>query len=192
MKFKSHYWLGMALCAVLALSSCEKDDVEDPVIPNEEEVITTVRVSLVPSGGGTEILMSFVDMDADGPDDPVISVSDTLMVNTAYSATVLLLNETETPSDTVNAEIIEEAEEHQFFFGVQSSLDLTVTYNDSDADGNPIGLMNTVQCNGESQGTFTVTLRHEPDKTGTGVANGDITNAGGETDIEAEFDVFIR
>ena len=33
-------------------------------------------------------------------------------------------------------------------------------------------------------GQFTVTLRHEPDKSAQGVSAGDITNAGGETDIE--------
>ena len=35
--------------------------------------------------------------------------------------------------------------------------------------------------------TMTVILRHEPNKAGAGVSDGDITNAGGETDIEVTF-----
>jgi len=37
-----------------------------------------------------------------------------------------------------------------------------------------------------------VTLRHQPDKGAIGVSDGDITNAGGETDIEVLFDVIIE
>jgi len=35
-------------------------------------------------------------------------------------------------------------------------------------------------------------LRHQPNKSGDNVASGDITNAGGETDIEVTFDVTIE
>jgi len=37
------------------------------------------------------------------------------------------------------------------------------------------------------EGGLRITLRHEPNKTAAGVQNGDITNAGGETDIEVTF-----
>jgi hypothetical protein len=37
-----------------------------------------------------------------------------------------------------------------------------------------------------------VTLRHEPDKGAAGVSGGDITNAGGDTDIEVTFPVVIE
>ena len=35
--------------------------------------------------------------------------------------------------------------------------------------------------------SMTVILRHEADKAGAGVSDSDITNAGGETDIEVTF-----
>jgi len=38
----------------------------------------------------------------------------------------------------------------------------------------------------------TITLRHEPAKDATGVSDGDITNAGGETDISVNFPVEIQ
>ena len=43
-----------------------------------------------------------------------------------------------------------------------------------------------------SNGTVVVTLRHQPDKTASGVSSGDITYAGGETDIEVSFPLVIE
>ena len=191
MKYNSLIWLSLGLSMTLAITSCKKDEIPDPVIPNEQEIITTLNYTLIPIGGGTEILMSLVDMDGDGPQAPVISVSDSLAANAQYSAELLLLNETETPSDTINVEIIAEADEHQFFF-VTEGLDLTVAYSDSDGDGNPIGLSTVIDTATPSEGTLKIILRHEPDKSANGVAQGDISNAGGETDIEATFDVVIQ
>ena len=41
-------------------------------------------------------------------------------------------------------------------------------------------------------GTITITLRHEPNKGGEGVSNGDITNAGGETDAQVSYNVSLQ
>jgi hypothetical protein len=41
-------------------------------------------------------------------------------------------------------------------------------------------------------GTLTITLRHEPNKDGDNVADGDITNAGGETDVEVTFNIDVE
>ena len=65
-------------------------------------------------------------------------------------------------------------------------------YEDEDGDGNPIGLETTMITGDPSTGTLTVILRHEPDKNADGVSDGDITNAGGETDIEVDFPVVIK
>ncbi|HBK71516.1 MAG TPA: type 1 periplasmic binding fold superfamily protein, partial [Flavobacteriaceae bacterium] len=35
-------------------------------------------------------------------------------------------------------------------------------------------------------------LRHEPNKSASGVSDGDITNAGGETDIEVIFNITVQ
>ncbi len=61
-----------------------------------------------------------------------------------------------------------------------------------DVNGNPIGISTIVTTNGASTGTITVTLRHEPNKDASGVSTGDITNAGGETDIEVIFNVEVQ
>lgn len=43
-----HFFIAMVLTAIFFLTACEKDD---PVIPNEEELITTLTYTLTPSGG---------------------------------------------------------------------------------------------------------------------------------------------
>ena len=78
------------------------------------------------------------------------------------------------------------------FFDIDSSLNLTTSYKDSDNGGYPIGLKSEFITGGNSQGNLKVTLRHQPDKAGTNVSAGDITNAGGETDIEVNFTVNIQ
>lgn len=169
------------------LTSCEKDD---PIIVEEEEVITTLTYTLTPNGGGTPVILSFSDPDGDGGNEPVIT-DGTLAINQIYTGTLQLLNEAEDPTEEITEEIEEEDEEHQFFF--QTSLsDLTISYEDQDADGNPVGLNTTVSTGEAGSGTITITLRHEPNKSAAGVSEGDITNAGGETDIEVTFNVNVE
>ncbi len=187
MKNRFKYLLAVPLIAVVSLTSCEKDD---PDIPNEEELITTLIYTLTPDGGGTAIEFRFTDLDGDGGDAPIIS-NGTLAANTTYSGAVTLLNEAETPAENITEEVEEEDEEHQLFFTIISA-NATVAYADADADGNPVGLATTVTTTGASTGTLTITLRHEPNKDGANVSSGDITNAGGETDIEVTFDVTVQ
>lgn len=176
---------------ITILSSCDDDD---PVVVNEEEVITTVNVTLTPQGGGDNITLQYQDLDGDGPNEPTISVSGNLTSGATYTGSIELLNETEDPAEDITAEIREEDEEHQFFFSLPQDIG-TITYNDQDSNNNPIGLSFTLNVSNPlippTSGDLTVTLRHEPNKTATGVQEGDITNAGGETDVVATFTVTI-
>ena len=187
---KINYLFLTFLLAGVALSSCDKDEPEDPVIPNEEEVITTLLLTLVPQDGGEAVVFSFRDLDGDGGDAPVL-ITPPLDSNTVYMGSLELKNEIVNPAEDITEEILEEAEEHQFFF--QSTIpELFVAYGDLDANQNPIGVSTIVTTAGFANGTLKITLRHEPDKDAAGVAEGDITNAGGETDIEVVFDVLVQ
>ncbi len=172
---------------ILTISSCKKDD---PEIPHEEELITTLKVELTDSSG-TKKMLSFVDLDGDGGQSPTIT-SDTLDSQTEYQAKITLLNESESPAESIDEEVLEEAEEHQMFFLASSGLSIDISYNDQDANGNPLGLESIFQTNDSSSGTLTVILRHEPNKSAQGVAIGDINNASGETDIEVNFNVVVQ
>lgn len=183
------YTLFLSLLAtLLVFSSCDKDD--DPVVVNDEEVITTLNYTLTPNGGGDVVVLSFEDKDGDGGNSPVIT-GGTLAANTTYNGSLELLNESESPAEDITEEIMEEDEDHQFFF--QSTVsNLSVAYNDKDADNNPVGLNSLLTTGGAASGTLTITLRHEPNKSGSGVSGGDITNAGGETDIEVVLPITVQ
>lgn len=175
--------------STLIATSCSSDDDIAPIV--EEEVITTLRVTLV--GEGSTILLEYRDLDPDGPTAPVITASGPLMANTYYTASLELLNELENPAENMTEEILEEAEEHQFFYVVGGGLNISnLTYLDTDSNGKPVGLAFGFETGAASQGDFTVILRHEPNKDGAGVNDGNIANAGGETDISATFPLVIQ
>lgn len=164
---------------LLLFSGCNDD--EDPVIENEEELITTVRLTL--TEGDNTLTFDWKDLDGDGANPPVVD-DIVLQAGKTYSVAVTLLNESVTPAENISEEVAEEAGEHQLFFLVSDGLGLEVSYSDEDDNGNPLGLEATFTTGDSASGTLTVVLRHEPNKLAPGVADGDITNAGGETDIE--------
>lgn len=170
----------------LTFIACSNDD-DSPEPVNEEEVITTLTVTLTPNGPGNPIIMQSRDLDGDGPDAPVVTVSGELSAGTTYSGSIVLLNETETPAENITEEVEEEAEEHQFFFVPQSSLDVDVSYGNFDANGEPLGTEFELVANTASTGNLTIILRHEPTKPN----NGTPADAGGETDISVTFSVEI-
>ena len=167
--------------------ACDKDD---PEIPNEEELITTVNYFLTPTDGGQVVTLTFRDLDGDGGQNPTITEG-TLTANHSYMGRLELLNESETPTEDITEEIKAEDKDHQFFF--QSSIsDLTFAYTDMDADGNPVGLTGTLTTGAAGTGTMTIILIHKPEKEGTGVSDGDVTNAQGETDIQITFPLIVE
>jgi hypothetical protein len=187
---KNLKFLAFFFTAALLLASCSSDDDNEPI--NEEEVITTLTASLTTPDGPT-ILLTYRDLDGDGPNPPVITVSGSLLPNATYTGSMILLNETESPVEDITEEIKEEDDEHQFFFQVGAGLNIfNVTYLDFDGNGNPLGLNFSFQTGNASQGNFTITLRHEPNKDAAGVSEGNIANAGGETDIAVTFPMVIQ
>jgi hypothetical protein len=188
---KNFKLIPFALVALFAFNSCSKDDNVQPV--NEEEVITTVTLTLTPEVGGTPVILTSRDLDGDGPNAPVITSTGNFTVSTTYNGVVSLLNELTTPVDNISVEVEEEGDEHQFFFSTSGSLSGTFAYADQDINGDSIGLSFkfTPSANAQS-GNLTVILKHEPNKTAEGVAAGNIANAGGETDLQVSFPVIVE
>lgn len=182
--------LSFAFISTSLFMACSNDD--DNIQPvSEEELITTLIVSLQPESGGDLVILNYRDTDGDGPNSPVYTISGDLAANTNYNGTLQLLNETLDPAENITQEVLEEAEEHQFFYTVSNGFNVTTEYTDTDADGNPIGVQFRLLSGDASSGSISFTLRHEPNKNGEGVADGDITNAGGATDISALFNLNI-
>lgn len=176
----------LVLAGFLFMGCSSDDDGPDPV--NEEELITTMIVTLNPDTSGTVITLESRDLDGDGPDAPVVEVSGNMVAGTTYTGNILLLNETETPTENITSEVEEEDKEHQFFYTVGEGLDLITEYVNFDDDGNPLGTQIRVIAGAASTGVLTFTLRHEPKKPNDGT----LADAGGETDIAQTFTVTVE
>lgn len=181
--------------ALFLMTSCNNDD-DAPEPGNDEEEITTLQIILQKVGSIGTTTVTWRDLDGPGGNAPVIDAI-TLDADATYTATIRVLNENEDEDlndeeYNVTLEVEEEDDEHQFFFIISNGLNLTHSYQDQDGDGNPVGIVNRFVTGAASTGTLRVVLRHEPNKSASGVADGNIANAGGDTDIEATFDVTIQ
>ena len=182
MNKQSIYFLILTFFSAFSFTSCDKHS------ENEEELITTLSYKLTPATSGNAVTLIFKDTDGPGGKSPVVSVSP-LKANTVYNGELTLTNESVSPAEDITAEVKAEGKEHQLFY--QSSL-LKIEYTDKDTDGNPVGLTSKLTTTGAGTGKLKIILRHEPKKTASGVKDGNIANAGGETDIEVEFDITVQ
>lgn len=174
------------LIIILITSSCGDD-----IIPNESELITSAYISLIDTSQLDTLQLKFIDLDGDGGLQPVI-MAPRLKSGTYYKGNTLLLNESQVPAVNISEEIASEKETHQFFYVISDPNLIDIQYKDSDANGRPLGADFSLITHQAGQITMKVVLRHEPDKNATGVAQGNIMNAGGETDLEIEFNIEIQ
>ncbi len=189
-------WRGALFVAIAATSlvACKKDKEETAgpaTPPNEEELITTLLLTFTDvENAANTYELRFTDVDGSGGAAPVIT-GDTLPANRAYTLALRVLDESGSTSEEITTEIMAEAAAHQFCF-LPAGIDLQISYADTDPNGRPVGVTNSAITGAAGSGTLLVTLRHQPDKAAPGVATGDITNAGGETDIQVTFPVIIH
>ncbi|MXW03780.1 MAG: type 1 periplasmic binding fold superfamily protein [Gemmatimonadetes bacterium] len=174
----------------------EEDDHDDDHDhgPGEEELITTLAITLTPSGGGSSITVRFRDLDGEGGNAPVVDVL-AVTAGTDYNGMVEVLNETETPPEDITEEVEEEAEAHQFFFETLGGFSAaTVEYADKESDyvsnsgaDHPVGLAFTLSVPENAQnGQLRVILSHFDEAPKDGVNQSD------ETDIDVTFEVLVR
>lgn len=173
--------------------SCSNENDATPV--NEEELITTITAVFTPEGGGSAVTLNSRDLDGDGPNAPIITISGPFAQNTTYNGIVTFTNESVSPAEDITAEIVAEAEDHQIFYQTTGSLPdfiYSTTAENVDANGKPIGLETVFTTTTAATGVLKISLIHLPNKTAAGVAAGDPTNAGGNTDATEEFTVRVE
>jgi hypothetical protein len=180
---KVNYLVLTSIVISVILSGCKKPDDTTPL---EQELITTVKLTLTKTGGSA-VSITYKDPDGDGGIAPTISpASLTLDANSSYTAKLELLNETKTPVDDITTEIKEESEAHQFYYTV-SGVNVSVSNLDTDTKGLPLGLTSTFTTTAVSNGSLKITLKHKPGQK----AAGDLITKG-ETDVEVTFPVSIQ
>lgn len=173
--------------------SCSNENDATPV--NEEELITTITAVFTPEGGGSAVTLNSRDLDGDGPNAPEITISGPFAQNTTYNGVVAFTNESVSPVEDITAEIVAEAEDHQIFYQTTGSLPnfiYSTTAENVDANGKPIGLQTVFTTTTAATGVLKISLIHLPNKTAVGVAAGDPTNAGGNTDATEDFTVRVE
>ncbi len=163
---------------MMLLYSCNKKN-NTPPNPNEEELITTVQLNFTDSAGvQAPVTAIYRDTDGDGGNNPVQWDSIRLKANTTYYTSILLLDESKSPVDTISQEVLAEGAEHLFCFTVTGA---NTAIQRTDSDGTyEIGLQSKWTTGAVSNGNVRVVLKHQPD-----VKNGSCDP--GETDIDLNF-----
>jgi len=187
--------------AIPVLFACEGNDDELPQVENEAELITVLNITLINQVTNDTTHAVFSDSDGPGGNPPTITPIYLKYTgdNDQYLANVDVLD-TSNPDEVehITPEIEEEAEMHQFFYipNTEANEVVNIYYNpnaSTDSNGNPIGISTVWDVSGLSnQGAITIVLRHSPNKGAGGVAEGDIANAGGDTDIEVTCPLVIQ
>jgi hypothetical protein len=172
---------------LLALIGCS----DDIATINSGEVITTVVLAFTPETG-SDIVVLANDPDGDGGEAPTIDPIN--LVAGRYTLAVGFQNRLEDPPEEITEEVADEAEDHQVFFtGSAVAGPLMPAYDDSDRNGLPIGLQNTVVA-APGTGMLTLTLRHLPPVNGTPVKTGQLADqarAEGTASLPGESDAVV-
>lgn len=204
-KFKNYGLAGMCAAAI-TISGCKKDE-DLPVVPpaeeNELEVITDVKLIFTNDNNTSDVVEARAqDPDGQGVEDLLILDTINLDTNKTYTLTYEILNNLETSGEDLGAEILEEDDEHQFFFSFSTDAFSNPTgngniddashplnYDDVDGNGNPVGLSTswTTSSTPLSGGSFTVQLQHQPD-----VKTASSTATDGDTDFNLTFVLNIQ
>lgn len=172
----------------------EEDDHDHDHGPGEVELITTLKITLTPQGGGSPLTVQFQDLDGEGGNAPVV---DKIVVDRGkvYDGEIQELNELESPPEDITEEVKEEAETHQLFFDTLGGFSpATVAYADKESDyvtntgaDHPVGIRFTLSVPANAQnGQFRVSQSHYDAGPKDGVTPSD------ETDIEVTFEVEVR
>lgn len=199
-----NYRLFTLSIAGFTIMSCSNNDNAVPPEENEVEVITDVTLVFTNNADETDVVRaSAQDPDGEGIQELQVLDEIDLGVDKTYTLTFEIFNNLEaTPGENIGEEILNEDNDHQFFFeftldafdsptgngNIDTASD-PLNYNDRDENENPVGLSTTwtTPATGTTGGIFTVRLKHQPGiKTSTtGASNGD-------TDFDLDFVLNIQ
>jgi hypothetical protein len=166
----------------LLFTACDKDD--DGMTDNEQELITTVQLTFIDADSAS-LVFNVKDLDGDGGNPPVADEIK-LKANTAYTLSVKFLDESDAShTHDITEEVEEESDEHLVCFTATGAMVAPVA-TDTDTNGKPLGLQNSLTTGNAGSGSLTVSLKHEPDKSAAAPCST------GETDAEVTFPVVIE
>jgi len=178
--------LSALLVTTLIAASCKKE--KDNEESNENEIITTVKLTFTDRTSGASSTFVWKDLDGDGGNDPVIQ-DITLQSASVYDVSLTLLNETQNPAEDVTEEVEEESAAHRFYYEASGGLGLTVTDLDKDSEGITLGLNSVWTTSGPGSGTIRLVLRHYP--AGGKDETDPVNSSKSSTDMDVSFAVQV-
>jgi hypothetical protein len=185
MQIKKMIAIFVVLTAVF--TSCKKEADE----PNDEEVITTLRLTFAPVGGGNNLVYQYDDADGPGGNQPT-KEEIVLQPNKSYNVTLQLLNKTVNPAADKTDEIKQEGTSHRFYYEPAAGSNITVSGLDNDADGVALGLSSNWISGAAVTGTIKITLRHYSGNPPGKAANDPVNSTKSSTDLEVLFNTRIQ
>lgn len=197
------FYLFLFLALGFIVGCSDDDDPEEMEMEmenEEEEEISRVLLTFTPDNGEDPVTATWLDADGQGSSAPTIDQID-LVEGLSYTLTLALSNTLGSSDEDITAEIMEEADDHMFFFGFTEGIfsdpsgngnidsrNDPVNYNDQDSNGLPLGLSTSWTAGGHTDDPveFTIVLKHQP---GQKTATSDVTTGG--TDIDITFPLVI-
>ena len=179
--------LAMFLMLTTVLVSCKKDAHEH----NDEEVITTLRLTFAPVGGGTNLVYQYDDADGPGGNQPT-KEEIVLQPNKSYNVSLQLLNKTVNPAEDKTNEIKQEGTSHRFYYEPAAGSNITVSGLDNDANGVALGLTSNWVSGAAATGKIKITLRHYGGNPPSKAATDPVNSNKSSTDLEVEFNTKIQ
>ncbi len=172
------------ILATLFIGACDSE-APDPGGAGEEELITTVTLTLTPESGDDVVTATFNDPDGDGLNPSIGTLN--LKANTVYSGIIALLDDAN--GEDITAEVEEEADDHQLWYtpGGTAADRITVTITDQDSNNLPVGLTFTLAVSDgpEASASLNVVLSHYDAAPKDGVTRSS------ESDIDIIFPIAI-
>jgi hypothetical protein len=177
------------ICGLLViLTSCGKDDETSSPQPVEPvELITTLKLIITDSVSAVTDTVTFSDTDGAGGNAPL---TDSLLLdpNRIYKMSIVLLDESKSPADTISNEVESEGDTHLFVLQTNPPTGFIQTQIlDLDANGQPLGLQSRLVSGNAASGNFRVLLRHYMSAADKAQGTNNY-----ETDIDVTFGTFIQ
>ena len=190
------------LSALLLTSIISCDDDDEPQVENEVEIFTDIKLVFTNETNTTDIVTALAqDKDGNGAGELEIIDEINLKIGETYNLTFELANnlDTDNPID-LTAEILDEDDEHQFFFeftdgafsdpagdgniGANNASD-PINYQDKDDKNLPVGLQTswTASTSIKSNQKFRVKLQHQSGGIKTSTSN----STTGDNDFDVTF-----
>jgi hypothetical protein len=181
-----------ALFIAGSLFACTNDDddsvtPETQVTPNEEELITTVKLSIKDTANLSVNSFSFRDLDGPGGNSPSIDTIK-LSAGMVYDVEIQFQDESDPANaEDITTEIRAEDDEHLICFESMNVSGLSMVRTDSDGTYE-VGLTSQWSFGNNataSGGMITITLRHQPGSKDGSCSPGDI-------DVEVNFPLILQ